>query len=73
MRVNFFGPDPAYHEARQRFVFKGKPPLTDSRTPIQATAEGVQAVLSQGAAQLTSQDADRSAPSRSIAGVGSFR
>ena len=26
MRVNFFGPDPAYHEARQRFVFKGNPP-----------------------------------------------
>jgi putative two-component system hydrogenase maturation factor HypX/HoxX len=25
MRVNFFGPDPAYHEARQRFVYKGKP------------------------------------------------
>lgn len=26
MRVNFFGPDPAYHEARRRFVFKGSPP-----------------------------------------------
>ena len=26
MRVNFFGPDPAYHEARRRFVFKGNPP-----------------------------------------------
>lgn len=25
MRVNFFGPDPAYHEARRRFVFKGNP------------------------------------------------
>ncbi|MGC1955246.1 MAG: hydrogenase maturation protein, partial [Gammaproteobacteria bacterium] len=25
MRVNFFGTDPAYHEARQRFVYKGKP------------------------------------------------
>ena len=23
MKVNFFGPDPAYHEARRRFVFKG--------------------------------------------------
>ena len=26
MSVNFFGPDPAYHEARRRFVFKGDPP-----------------------------------------------
>ncbi|MBG0793174.1 hydrogenase maturation protein [Methylocystis sp. H62] len=26
MRVNFFGLDPAYHEARRRFVFKGKRP-----------------------------------------------
>jgi putative two-component system hydrogenase maturation factor HypX/HoxX len=28
MRVNFFGPDPAYHEARRRFVFKGSPPTS---------------------------------------------
>ncbi|QGM44649.1 hydrogenase maturation protein [Methylocystis heyeri] len=26
MRENFFGPDPAYHEARRSFVFKGAPP-----------------------------------------------
>lgn len=26
MRVNFYGPNPAYHEARRRFVFKGSPP-----------------------------------------------
>jgi putative two-component system protein, hydrogenase maturation factor HypX/HoxX len=26
MKVNFFGPDPAYHEARRQFVFKGNPP-----------------------------------------------
>jgi putative two-component system hydrogenase maturation factor HypX/HoxX len=25
MRTNFFGPDPAYHKARQRFVYKGAP------------------------------------------------
>jgi putative two-component system hydrogenase maturation factor HypX/HoxX len=25
MRANFFGPDTAYHEARQRFVYKGAP------------------------------------------------
>ena len=28
MQVNFFGPDPAYHEARRRFVFKGNPPVS---------------------------------------------
>jgi putative two-component system hydrogenase maturation factor HypX/HoxX len=30
MWVNFFGPDPAYHEARRRFVYKGKVPAGDS-------------------------------------------
>ena len=34
MKVNFFGPDPAYHEARRRFVFKGDPPPRQSRAPI---------------------------------------
>jgi hypothetical protein len=39
MRVNFFGPDPAYHEARRRFVFKGVPPPQGSRAPIEAAVE----------------------------------
>jgi putative two-component system protein, hydrogenase maturation factor HypX/HoxX len=26
MRVNFFGPDPSYHLAREKFVFKGRAP-----------------------------------------------
>jgi putative two-component system hydrogenase maturation factor HypX/HoxX len=26
MKVNFFGPDPAYHFAREKFVFKGREP-----------------------------------------------
>jgi putative two-component system hydrogenase maturation factor HypX/HoxX len=30
MKVNFFGPDPAYHEARRRFVFKGAPPRREA-------------------------------------------
>jgi putative two-component system hydrogenase maturation factor HypX/HoxX len=29
MRINFFGPAPAYHDARRRFVFKGNPPEPD--------------------------------------------
>ena len=38
MRANFFGPDPAYHEARQRFVYKGAPvsrvPEKTARQPV---------------------------------------
>ena len=26
MRLNFFGPDPAYHRARENFVYKGRVP-----------------------------------------------
>ena len=26
MKENFFGPDPAYHRAREKFVFKGRTP-----------------------------------------------
>jgi putative two-component system hydrogenase maturation factor HypX/HoxX len=41
MRVNFFGPDPAYHEARRRFVFKGNPPPQRSRAPIRTAVEAI--------------------------------
>jgi putative two-component system protein, hydrogenase maturation factor HypX/HoxX len=51
MRVNFFGPDPAYHEARRRFVFKGKPPPQGSRAPFRAAMEADPWFLSQGAAR----------------------
>jgi putative two-component system hydrogenase maturation factor HypX/HoxX len=34
MRFNFFGSDPAYHDARRQFVFKGKPPSTETRSTI---------------------------------------
>ena len=39
MRANFFGPDPAYHEARRRFVFKGNPPQQKSSSPNLAPVE----------------------------------
>ncbi len=39
MRANFFGPDPAYHEARRRFVFKGSPPPQRSQLPIEPPVE----------------------------------
>jgi putative two-component system protein, hydrogenase maturation factor HypX/HoxX len=41
MQVNFFGPDPAYHEARRRFVFKGNPPPQGTRAPIRAASEAI--------------------------------
>ena len=34
MKVNFFGPDPAYHEARRRFVFKGALPPRRNLAPV---------------------------------------
>ena len=39
MKVNFFGPDPAYHEARRRFVFKGASPPPRNRAPVSGRAE----------------------------------
>jgi len=37
MRVNFFGPDPAYHQARRVFVYKGKVPSQAKAQPIPLT------------------------------------
>jgi putative two-component system hydrogenase maturation factor HypX/HoxX len=41
MRVNFFGPGPAYHKARRRFVFKGNPPPQGTRAPIRTAVEAI--------------------------------
>jgi putative two-component system hydrogenase maturation factor HypX/HoxX len=35
MWVNFFGPDPAYHEARRRFVFKGNAPPRPNKSTVE--------------------------------------
>ena len=51
MRVNFFGPDPAYHEARRRFVFKGNPPPQESRAPNWSAVEPVPWSFSLGEAR----------------------
>ena len=32
MRLNFYGSDPSYHEARRRFVYKDPPPVESPRT-----------------------------------------
>jgi putative two-component system protein, hydrogenase maturation factor HypX/HoxX len=45
MKVNFFGPDLSYHEARRRFVFKGSPPPKAAIAPIPATTEKRVSVL----------------------------
>jgi len=37
MRENFWGPDPAYHAARRRFVYKGEP--RGSRETVTLVAE----------------------------------
>ena len=41
MKVNFFGADPSYHEARRRFVFKGSPPKAAPVAIPGATGEQV--------------------------------
>jgi putative two-component system protein, hydrogenase maturation factor HypX/HoxX len=53
MQINFFGPDPAYHEARRRFVFKGKPPPQRTRAPIRTAVEDAPWVFSLGAGQAS--------------------
>jgi hypothetical protein len=35
MWVNFFGLDPAYHEARRRFVFKGNAPPRPNKSAVE--------------------------------------
>ena len=45
MKVNFFGADPSYHEARRRFVFKGSPPPKAAPVPIPATTRERVSVL----------------------------
>lgn len=52
MKMNFFGPDPAYHEARRRFVFKGNPPPR-LRQQAPETAVARNPALSQAAAWAT--------------------
>jgi len=41
MKANFFGPDPAYHDARRNFVFKGNPPARARREPAESYEEVV--------------------------------
>ena len=55
MRVNFFGPDPAYHEARRRFVFKGNPQPRGGRVPVLAAAEGTSWFPARAAARAGAQ------------------
>jgi putative two-component system hydrogenase maturation factor HypX/HoxX len=58
MSVNFFGPNRAYHEARRRFVFKGKAPPRESRLSALGRLDDFQAALP----QRTLGEVDMSAP-----------
>jgi putative two-component system hydrogenase maturation factor HypX/HoxX len=64
MKVNFFGLDPAYHEARRRFVFKGNPPLQERRAPISAQIRVPPTVNEKGVGRPVQQDLGLSSPSR---------
>jgi len=57
MKVNFFGPDPAYHEARRRFVFKGNPPPHNGRAPATAQIRVPPAVHAKRVVEPMLQDA----------------
>ncbi|MGQ0444647.1 MAG: hydrogenase maturation protein [Beijerinckiaceae bacterium] len=67
MRVNFFGPDSAYHEARRSFVFKGNPPVQRTRTPVRTGVEANSGVLIQGAALAGMFAGGLAAPERRLA------
>jgi len=68
MKVNFFGPGPAYHEARRRFVFKGNPPPPQSRAAGSPRIEPSQAELGKAVARATPENVSRSARSRDANG-----
>ncbi len=69
MRVNFFGPDPAYHEARRRFVFKGNPPPpTEIRVPNSVKVGEPRRVPENGIAWAMSEDVGWSIPPKGING-----
>jgi len=60
MKINFFGADPAYHEARRRFVFKGNPPPPAVREPIRP-AHAAETMLVDRAVGAVHREADRPA------------
>jgi putative two-component system protein, hydrogenase maturation factor HypX/HoxX len=53
MKINFFGADRAYHEARRRFVFKGNPPPRDRQPGARKTVE--LAFSTEGASSMSSK------------------
>ena len=68
MKVNFFGPDPAYHEARRRFVYKGDPPPRQSRAPISGRVEPSREAPGQALLRPMPEDVGWFAPSRGANG-----
>jgi putative two-component system hydrogenase maturation factor HypX/HoxX len=62
MTVNFFGPNRAYHEARRRFVFKGKTPPPESRPLVAGRLEEPQTIFSLGQGSVILRNASRTVP-----------
>lgn len=67
MKVNFFGADPSYHEARRRFVFKGSPPPKAAPVPIRPPTKNQASFLfghtvGVGAIASSPAEIDRSEP-----------
>ena len=68
MKINFFGADPAYHEARRHFVFKGNPPPLQSRAPIATQIKTTRTENGKGAARPALQDLGLFSPLRGVNG-----
>jgi hypothetical protein len=68
MKVNFFGPDPAYHEARRRFVFKGNPPPLQNHAPVSARIRAPQVLNAKGVTRPIPEDVSSFGPSRGANG-----
>ena len=62
MRINFFGPNRAYHEARRRFVLKGKAPPRESGLSALGGLDDFQAALPQSQGLVTLGEVGVSAP-----------
>ena len=62
MTINFFGPNRAYHEARRRFVFKGKTAAQESRPSVPGNLEEPQTIFLPVQGSVVLRDMGRAAP-----------
>jgi hypothetical protein len=62
MTVDFFGPSRVYHEARRRFVFKGKTPPQESRPSVPGRLEEPQTIFLPGQGSVILREVGRATP-----------